>query len=136
MGGQDTKVHQYPWMVLVLISGAAPHPTTPWPVSPTTQGLCGGSLVNSRWVVTALHCVVSSPALGPGPGGHHRRHQPGGAGDTAPLQLGAGAGGAPAEPGGAARPDQVRGATGGEGWSGSSRWRGWWSTPGGLTWRW
>ena len=39
-GGLTTKMNEYPWMVRLL------------------KG-CGGSLINSRWVLTAGHCVMS-----------------------------------------------------------------------------
>ncbi|XP_033334077.2 trypsin-1 [Megalopta genalis] len=42
VGGTETKVNQYPWMVLMMFRG---------------RFYCGGSVINSRYVVTAAHCV-------------------------------------------------------------------------------
>jgi len=48
VGGETTGVNEYPWMALIVKQ-----------VSSTEMGMCGGALINSLWVVTALHCVVS-----------------------------------------------------------------------------
>jgi len=42
VGGVETLVNQYPWMILLLYKG---------------QFYCGGTLINSRYVLTAAHCV-------------------------------------------------------------------------------
>ena len=42
--GEETLEHQYPWQVLLT----SPRSRRPW---------CGGSLVSSRTVLTAAHCV-------------------------------------------------------------------------------
>ncbi|KYN28211.1 PREDICTED: trypsin-1-like [Trachymyrmex cornetzi] len=42
VGGVETLVNQYPWMVLLLYRG---------------QFYCGGTIINSRYVLTACHCV-------------------------------------------------------------------------------
>lgn len=42
VGGQETKVNQYPWMALLTYGG---------------RFYCGGSLINDRYVLTAAHCV-------------------------------------------------------------------------------
>ncbi len=42
VGGNDATVGEYPWQVLVQPSGF----------------LCGGSLIDEEWVLTAAHCVV------------------------------------------------------------------------------
>ena len=44
VGGEDTLEHQFPWQVLLT----SPRSRRPW---------CGGSLVSSRTVLTAAHCV-------------------------------------------------------------------------------
>ncbi|XP_017881913.1 trypsin-1-like [Ceratina calcarata] len=42
VGGVETKVNQYPWMALMMFRG---------------RFYCGGSVINSRYVLTAAHCV-------------------------------------------------------------------------------
>merc|ERR1712106_160162 len=46
-GGQPAG-NKYPWMALLYFSEAEP------------QYRCGGVIVNSRWILTALHCVVKN----------------------------------------------------------------------------
>ncbi|MFB9903955.1 serine protease [Allokutzneria oryzae] len=51
VGGTEVKANRYPWMVAIIDAGRR------------TQ-FCGGSLVNSRWVVTAAHCLTGRRADG------------------------------------------------------------------------
>ena len=44
VGGQETEVNKYPWMVALVHPGEM----TPW---------CGGSIVSSQHVLTAAHCT-------------------------------------------------------------------------------
>ncbi|XP_017479451.1 PREDICTED: serine protease easter-like [Rhagoletis zephyria] len=46
-GGNATKIDEYPWMALIEYTKPFGH----------TGHHCGGSLINSRYVVTASHCV-------------------------------------------------------------------------------
>ena len=43
VAGEDAKPHSIPWQVMVSENGA----------------LCGGSLIDCDWVVTAAHCAVN-----------------------------------------------------------------------------
>ena len=49
LGGDDAQVGQWPWMILLyekqnkIINGS----------------VCGGSLVNNRWIITARHCIIT-----------------------------------------------------------------------------
>jgi len=47
VGGANTEVNEYPWMVALYKRGRS-------------LPSCGGSLINSRWIVTAGHCHESS----------------------------------------------------------------------------
>lgn len=42
VGGQETEIHQYPWMTMLLYGG---------------RFYCAGSLINDQYIVTASHCV-------------------------------------------------------------------------------
>ena len=43
VGGKETIINQYPWMAMLRMK-------TPF------KAFCGGTLITSRWVLTAAHC--------------------------------------------------------------------------------
>jgi len=45
VGGHETKEHEYPWQVLLVLTDGQ----LPW---------CGGTLISSTHVLTAAHCTV------------------------------------------------------------------------------
>ncbi|XP_069974237.1 ovochymase-2-like [Penaeus vannamei] len=45
VGGEETEVNEYPWMVSLVDGSGYYH-------------FCGGSIISSQWVVTAAHCAV------------------------------------------------------------------------------
>ena len=46
-GGNETEPNEYPWVVFLSIGGS---------------GVCGGSIIGDRHVLTAAHCVDGTPA--------------------------------------------------------------------------
>ena len=42
IGGMETEVNEYPWMVRVI----------------SLRGACGGSLISNAWVLSAAHCIT------------------------------------------------------------------------------
>uniref|UniRef100_A0A7M5X8Q4 Peptidase S1 domain-containing protein n=2 Tax=Clytia hemisphaerica TaxID=252671 RepID=A0A7M5X8Q4_9CNID len=48
IGGKDAKAHSWPWQIGLHRSG---------------EFMCGGSLINQQWVVTAAHCVFGREAF-------------------------------------------------------------------------
>ena len=49
VGGVETEVSEYPWQAGLVDKGSS----TVW---------CGGSLLNSKWVLTAAHCTAREQA--------------------------------------------------------------------------
>jgi secreted trypsin-like serine protease len=46
VGGSPTTIEAHPWQALVIVA--------------SDSRLCGGSIIDSQWIVTAAHCVVGA----------------------------------------------------------------------------
>lgn len=46
-GGRNTEWYEFPWMAFLEYTKA----------DPTREAICAGSLINSRYILTAAHCV-------------------------------------------------------------------------------
>ncbi|KYM76560.1 Serine protease easter [Atta colombica] len=51
VGGNKTGIFQYPWMALIAYDTGRPNP----------EFRCGGTIISSRYVLTAAHCVTFLP---------------------------------------------------------------------------
>ena len=54
LGGTETEVNEFPWMAGITSRGRV---------------FCGGSVINSFWVITAAHCVITYKGIL-----HEQRH--------------------------------------------------------------
>lgn len=46
VGGQDASPHSWPWQISLRVNGGH---------------ICGGTLIDAEYVVTAAHCVYRNP---------------------------------------------------------------------------
>jgi secreted trypsin-like serine protease len=49
VGGKPAAPGEYPWQVSLVVS---------WIANPNQGHFCGGTIYNSKWIVTAAHCLV------------------------------------------------------------------------------
>lgn len=47
VNGQDAQRHAWPWQISLRVNG---------------RHICGGSIIDSRWILTASHCVERNPS--------------------------------------------------------------------------
>ncbi|KAH8347064.1 hypothetical protein KR059_004576 [Drosophila kikkawai] len=52
-GGKESKINDFPWMAMLIYNKG----------QEDQLSLCAGSLINTRYVVTAAHCLVNWPMI-------------------------------------------------------------------------
>ena len=57
VGGKDTEINEYPWMALLRLKQQA-----------ISGFFCGGTLINSRWILTATHFIFEYDRIDEGRG--------------------------------------------------------------------
>jgi secreted trypsin-like serine protease len=47
VGGEETVPNEFPWQALIVVE-----------IANNEDKICGGSLINDQWILTAAHCLL------------------------------------------------------------------------------
>lgn len=50
VGGEETAPNEFPWQALLVVK-----------IVDNEDKICGGSLINDQWILTAAHCLLLTP---------------------------------------------------------------------------